>query len=142
MLSLCPKEFAAEHEWVRSIELTKKQSRSSAASMDGTCLSLHRRGIGPSMTRTTHVTLRTLAAQAKSEDPFRDRGKQTQFLHVYGSSATKAQSRAVERFERAPRRSDALEKRRKLMEAWASYCEPNKAGNAIQIGNRKQAESR
>jgi len=94
------------------------------------------------MTRTTDVTLKTLAAQAKSEDPFRDRGKQTQFLHVYGSSATKAQSRAVERFERAPRRSDALEKRRKLMEAWASYCEPNKAGNAIQIGNRKQAESR
>src|SRR5436309_1438562 len=69
MLSLCPKEFAAEHEWPRSIELTKKQSRSSAAFMVGTCLSLHRRGIGPSMKRTIAVALRTLAAQAKSEDP-------------------------------------------------------------------------
>jgi len=27
----------------------------------------------------------------------------------------------------------ALEKRRKLMDAWAAYCEPKKAGNVIQI---------
>ncbi len=27
--------------------------------------------------------------------------------------------------ERAYRRGDALEKRRKLMDAWAAYCEPN-----------------
>jgi hypothetical protein len=27
--------------------------------------------------------------------------------------------------ERAYRRSDALEKRRKLMDAWSAYCEPN-----------------
>jgi integrase len=32
--------------------------------------------------------------------------------------------------ERAYRRGDALEKRRKLMEAWASYCEP-KAGRVV-----------
>jgi hypothetical protein len=37
------------------------------------------------------------------------------------------------------RRSDAPENRRKLMEAWASYCEPKKAGNVVQIGNRKRA---
>jgi hypothetical protein len=38
--------------------------------------------------------------------------------------------------EQAYRRGDALEKRRKLMEAWASYCEPKKAGNVVQIGGR------
>lgn len=31
--------------------------------------------------------------------------------------------------ERAYRRGDALEKRRKLMVAWANYCEPKKAGD-------------
>jgi integrase len=34
--------------------------------------------------------------------------------------------------ERAYRRGDALEKRRALMEAWASYCEP-KPGNVVSI---------
>jgi integrase len=34
--------------------------------------------------------------------------------------------------ERAYRRGDALDKRRALMEAWASYCEP-KSGNVISI---------
>ena len=41
--------------------------------------------------------------------------------------------------EQAYRRSDALEKRRKLMEAWTSYCEPKKAGNVVQIGSRTRA---
>jgi hypothetical protein len=36
--------------------------------------------------------------------------------------------------EQAYRRSDALEKRRKLMDAWASYCEPQAAQNVVQIG--------
>jgi hypothetical protein len=44
-----------------------------------------------------------------------------------------------EEAEQAYRRSDALEKRRKLMEAWASYCEPKKAGNVVQIGTRARA---
>jgi integrase len=34
--------------------------------------------------------------------------------------------------ERAYRRGDALEKRRKLMDAWAAYCEPN-ASNVIAL---------
>jgi integrase len=34
--------------------------------------------------------------------------------------------------ERAYRRGDALEKRRKLMDAWAAYCEPN-ASNVIAV---------
>jgi integrase len=33
--------------------------------------------------------------------------------------------------ERAYRRGDALEKRRTLMEAWASYCEPGATGNVV-----------
>ena len=33
--------------------------------------------------------------------------------------------------ERAYRRGDALEKRRALMEAWASYCEPGAGGNVV-----------
>ena len=46
---------------------------------------------------------------------------ETAFAHVIGDKA-----------EQAYRRSDALEKRRKLMEAWAAYCEP-KAANVVQI---------
>jgi integrase len=33
--------------------------------------------------------------------------------------------------ERAYRRGDALEKRRALMEAWASFCEPSASGNVV-----------
>jgi hypothetical protein len=35
--------------------------------------------------------------------------------------------------ERAYRRSDALEKRRALMESWAGYCEPNKSAKVLQM---------
>jgi hypothetical protein len=38
--------------------------------------------------------------------------------------------------EQAYRRSDALDKRRKLMEAWAAYCEPKSSHNVFPI--RKQ----
>jgi hypothetical protein len=33
----------------------------------------------------------------------------------------------------AYRRGDALEKRRKLMEAWAAYCEPKRSANVVQM---------
>ena len=36
----------------------------------------------------------------------------------------------------AAMRSD---KRRKLMEAWATYCEPKASGNVVQIRRRKQS---
>ena len=39
---------------------------------------------------------------------------------------------AGDQTERAYRRGDALEKRRALMEAWATYCEP-KEGNVVSI---------
>lgn len=47
---------------------------------------------------------------------------ETALAHVIGDKA-----------EQAYRRSDALEKRRKLMEAWAAYCEPRRARNVLQL---------
>lgn len=41
--------------------------------------------------------------------------------------------------ERAYRRGDALEKRRKLMDAWANYCEPKKPGNVLEMKRPKRA---
>jgi hypothetical protein len=53
---------------------------------------------------------------------------ETALAHVIGDKA-----------EQAYRRGDALEKRRKLMDAWSSYCEPKKAGNVVQIARRARA---
>ncbi|MCK1403940.1 site-specific integrase [Bradyrhizobium sp. 76] len=47
---------------------------------------------------------------------------ETALAHVLGDKA-----------EQAYRRSDALEKRRKLMEAWAGYCEPKRLANVLQM---------
>ncbi|MBZ9975962.1 tyrosine-type recombinase/integrase [Mesorhizobium sp. BR-1-1-10] len=41
--------------------------------------------------------------------------------------------------ERAYRRSDALEKRRKLMDAWASYCTVVRSGNVVKLESKKSA---
>ena len=38
--------------------------------------------------------------------------------------------------ERAYRRGDALEKRRKLMEAWAGYCEPKAECNVVRLAKK------
>jgi hypothetical protein len=54
---------------------------------------------------------------------------ETALAHVIGDKA-----------EQAYRRSDALEKRRKLMDAWAAYCEPKTSANVVQL--RKQNSSR
>jgi integrase len=50
---------------------------------------------------------------------------ETALAHVIGDKA-----------EQAYRRSDALEKRRKLMEAWAGYCEPNNKSNVVPMQKR------
>lgn len=47
---------------------------------------------------------------------------ETALAHVIGDKA-----------EQAYRRSDALEKRRKLMDAWATYCEPRKRSNVLPL---------
>jgi integrase len=39
--------------------------------------------------------------------------------------------------ERAYRRGDALEKRRKLMEAWANFCEPRADSNVVHLAREK-----
>jgi integrase len=52
---------------------------------------------------------------------------ETALAHVIGDKA-----------EQAYRRGDALEKRRKLMEAWAAHCEPKGAGNVVQMGRPKR----
>jgi hypothetical protein len=49
-------------------------------------------------------------------------------LHSHMSSATRPQ---------AYRRSDALEKRRALMEAWAQWCEPREAADNVTPLRRK-----
>jgi integrase len=50
---------------------------------------------------------------------------ETALAHVIGDKA-----------EQAYRRSDALEKRRDLMEAWASYCEPKRLENVVPMRRR------
>ena len=50
---------------------------------------------------------------------------ETALAHVIGDKA-----------EQAYRRSDALDKRRKLMDAWAAYCELKPSGNIIRIRKR------
>ncbi|MHC4053395.1 tyrosine-type recombinase/integrase [Bradyrhizobium sp. 25ACV] len=47
---------------------------------------------------------------------------ETALAHVIGDKA-----------EQAYRRSDALEKRRKLMDAWAAYCEPEAVDNVVHL---------
>jgi integrase len=52
---------------------------------------------------------------------------ETALAHVIGDKA-----------EQAYRRSDALEKRRDLMAAWAGYCEPKATANIVQIRKRRR----
>jgi integrase len=47
---------------------------------------------------------------------------ETALAHVIGNET-----------EQAYRRSDALEKRRKLMEAWAAYCEPERSAKVVKF---------
>jgi integrase len=42
----------------------------------------------------------------------------------------------ADKTELAYRRSDALEKRRKLMEDWAAYCDPNRTAKILQLHGR------
>ena len=50
---------------------------------------------------------------------------ETALAHVVGDSA-----------EQAYRRSDALEKRRKLVEAWAAYCSTTRAEKVVPFRNK------
>jgi integrase len=52
---------------------------------------------------------------------------ETALAHVIGDKA-----------EQAYRRSDALDKRRKLMDAWAAFCEPIDSANVVPLGKRRR----
>ena len=62
---------------------------------------------------------------AGNETHFAREVAEAALAHVIGDAA-----------ERAYRRGDALEKRRALMEAWANYCEPDKAENILPMRPR------
>jgi integrase len=98
------------------------------------------RGDRPQSDRTMHMALRRMKLDTVTVHGFRSSfrdwaGNETSYprdlietalAHVVGDKA-----------EQAYRRSDALEKRRELMEAWANYCEPEASGNIVQINKRK-----
>jgi len=53
---------------------------------------------------------------------------ETALSHVIGDKA-----------EQAYRRSDALEKHRKLMEAWSAYCEPKTSANVVPMRKHRSS---
>ena len=63
---------------------------------------------------TVHGFRSAFRDSAGNETNFPREVAEAALAHVVGDKA-----------EQAYRRSDALEKRRKLMEAWAAYCEPS-----------------
>ena len=73
-------------------------------------------------TVTVHGFRSSFRDWAGNESSFPREVVETALAHVVGDAA-----------EQAYRRSDALEKRRKLMEAWASYCEPKANSNVLQL---------
>jgi integrase len=63
---------------------------------------------------------------------FRDwASEQTSFPHETCEHALA--HRISDKAEAAYRRGDQVDKRRKLMEAWAVFCEPRAAGNVVQL---------
>jgi len=83
-----------------------------------------------------HTSLRRICSDAGTVHGFRSSfrdwcGEETNFPRELAEQAlAHATGDAT---ERAYRRSDALEKRRALMDARASYCEPGASGNVISI---------
>ena len=71
---------------------------------------------------TVHGFRSTFRDWAGNETHFPRELAEHALSHVIGDKA-----------EQAYRRSDALDKRRKLMEAWAAYCEPRRAGNVVPL---------
>ena len=55
-------------------------------------------------------------------------GNETPFPREVAEAAL---AHVIDGVEAAYRRSDALEKRRALMDLWAQYCEPKEGGNVI-----------
>jgi integrase len=85
---------------------------------------------------TMHMALRRMKADAVTVHGFRSSfrdwgGNETHFpREVVETALAHAIGSEV---ERAYRRSDALEKRRELMEAWAAYCDPNRTAKVLRM---------
>ena len=75
---------------------------------------------------TTHGFRSSFRDWAGNETHFPRELAEHALAHVLGDKA-----------EQAYRRSDALEKRRALMDAWASYCEPSSADEKVTPLRRK-----
>jgi integrase len=73
---------------------------------------------------TVHGFRSSFRDWAGNESHFPREVVETALAHVIGDKA-----------EQAYRRSDALEKRRRLMEAWASYCEPKRSAEVVHFRN-------
>jgi integrase len=78
------------------------------------------RGMKP--TCTVHGFRSSFRDWAGNETPFPRDLIETALAHIVGDET-----------EQAYRRSDALEKRRQLMEAWATYCEPGSHRSVISM---------
>lgn len=79
---------------------------------------------------TVHGFRSSFRDWAGNESSFPREVVETALAHVVGDKA-----------EPAYRRGDALEKRRKLMDAWACYCEPKKPENVVQISTKAARRS-
>ena len=76
---------------------------------------------------TVHGFRSSFRDWAGNETSFPREVTETALAHVIGDKA-----------EQAYRRSDALDKRRILMEAWAEYCEPEKDSKVLSISGKKR----
>jgi integrase len=69
---------------------------------------------------TAHGFRSTFSDWASEVSPYSAELRESALAHTIGNKA-----------EAAYRRGDALEKRRAMMEAWASWCEPKAAANVV-----------
>jgi integrase len=88
--------------------------------------------LGRPLSGVTLAALVTGATVHGFRSSFRDwAGEETSFPREIAEQALA--HAAGDATERAYRRGDALEKRRALMESWASYCQPGAGGKVIQM---------
>ena len=78
--------------------------------------------MGPRGVITAHGFRATVSDWASEVSPFSSELRESALAHTIGNKA-----------EAAYRRGDALEKRRTMMEAWATWCEPS-AANVVACG--------
>ena len=100
------------------------QKLEAARPLSAMAMDMVMRRIGESV--TVHGFRSSFRDWAGNETHFPRELAEAALAHVVGDKA-----------EQAYRRSDALEKRRALMEAWAAYCEPSPADDKVTPLRRK-----